>query len=206
MNVKPDWLEAVGTCVAAIGTIGAFAWQAKGLNEERRTRQEEVARLDRERADAEEAQARAVVLYEPRYHEDDQYIDEHEFAIEVGNFGMFPVVDIVGQLEFQIGDGEPILITEDWDSRHLSTVVPPGESRTLTWQLPESVAKELVGMAVPPQTDFFVAKISFVDARGRRRLLSSESALEGVSLQPAVPSKPEGLRQRLGAALAALRD
>ena len=60
-----DWLEAWATAVAAIGTVGAFIWQARSIRQERQTRKAEIARLEGDQQDLRAAQARTIIVHKP---------------------------------------------------------------------------------------------------------------------------------------------
>jgi hypothetical protein len=66
-----DWVEAIGTWVAAFGAVGAWMWQARGLRQERRARREDIARVERESWAEYQSQAAGLVLESPTFRRED---------------------------------------------------------------------------------------------------------------------------------------
>jgi hypothetical protein len=106
---KADWLEAWATVVAAVGTVGAFAWQGLALRQERLTRRAEVARLQADQREAQDAQARTVVVHRAyatkMWHnkrtdgpDDPRLIGD--YRVTLGNYGEFPITNVVSTLTY----------------------------------------------------------------------------------------------------------
>ncbi|WP_433793950.1 hypothetical protein [Actinoplanes sp. CA-252034] len=100
-----DWIEAWATVVAALGTVGALVWQAWALSRERRTRREEIARLEEDRRESESRQARTILLHDARVESHNGMVSG--FSAMIGNYGDSPVSHVFVNLEFDASGNEP---------------------------------------------------------------------------------------------------
>jgi len=62
----PDWVEAIGTWVGGLGTVGALWAAIRALNNERAARAEEIRRLRDEEIIRHRTQARSIVLHDAK--------------------------------------------------------------------------------------------------------------------------------------------
>lgn len=201
-----DWnsVEAIGTCVAAVGTVAAFAAQRHALKVERRTRQEEIARLDRESVAAERARAGAVSLHAAQYNEDPHYVDDDELTAYVGNYGPYPITNVTGSLTYFPVEGDPIRIDDDYESRDTIPFVAPNDKAELVWSVPADVARRLTGQANPPQAESFAVEVTFSDVHGGRWKINDidrGKVVRVVSPPPPRAAEPPAPGQRLRATI-----
>ena len=196
-SARVNWnsVEAIGTCVAAVGTVAAFAAQRHALKVERRTRQEEIARIDRDTAAAERARAAAVSLQITQYDEDPRYEDDDELVVHVGNHGPYPITNVVGRLLFHPAVGQPVRVDDDYDARDSLPFVAPNSSAVLVWSVPAEIARQLAGQLSPPQTESFSVEITFSDVHGGRWKINDLDRGKVVRVvSPAPPPRPEPRR------------
>lgn len=195
-------VEAIGTCVAAVGTVAAFAAQRHALTVERRTRQEEIARLDRENTAAERARAAAVSLHITHYDEDPRFEDDDELVVHVGNYGPYPITNVSGRLTFYPAVGEPMRIDDDYDARDNLPFVAPNTGAALVWSVPAEIARQLAGQVNPPQIESFSVEITFSDVHGGRWKINDLDRGKVVRVvNPAPAPRPEPRRPGLRAAV-----
>ena len=169
---KADWLEAWATVAAAVGTIGAFVWQARALSQERRTRRAEIARLQAEQREAQDAQARTIVLHRESCTQswDSPNVEPGpktivSYSVRLGNYGEHPITNVVAGLIYRPtrelvrgGEQRPlpraVFFEEAWLSWHF-------EELSLPW--PEGEPEE--SEKVP---ELFRCEVQFTDVHGTR--------------------------------------
>lgn len=97
-NVKltPDWVEAIATCIAAVGTVGTLFWQARALRQERETRRSEVKRLEADQRANQDAQARTIVAYPSLAESISVDCSNGSVTVRVVNYGVHPVINLTG--------------------------------------------------------------------------------------------------------------
>ena len=184
-----DWLEAWATVVGAIGTVGALLYAAIGLARERRTRQQDVARLEADQREAQEMQARTVVLHDPGC-DGGQGIAISTYHANLGNYGMFPITNVVGTLihresrtEVTYGNGGPSPVS----------VLQNGKRHTLMWELKRHSIPWPKGLQSHELPTLFKVDVQFTDVRGIRLAVRP-----GLGQQPFRVYEPKALRTHPG--------
>jgi len=153
-----DWLAAIGTMVAAVGTVGTLAWQARGLKQERETRRDEVARLDAAQRDAEDAQARTVVLHDPGC-DGMQWKLIQSYKVTVGNYGTHPITNVVAALTHRASRTHKVGPTP-------LPVLTAGAHQTLTWRV--GPVPWPSGWNAEDLPNAFDCRVEFTDVHGIR--------------------------------------
>jgi hypothetical protein len=186
---RADWLEAWATTVGAAGTVGALLYAAVGLARERRTRQQEITRLESEQRGTHEMEARTVVLHDPGC-DGTQWIAISAYKVTLGNYGKYPITNVVGELIVRdsklsvvYGNGGPVPIS----------VLQASQQQTLMWELQRhGVAwpKEMQPHELP---SLFKVEVQFTDVHGIRWALRP-----GLGQQPFRLFDTEALRTHPG--------
>ncbi|MDG4795389.1 hypothetical protein [Micromonospora sp. WMMD1082] len=159
---RADWLAAWAGLLAAVGTVGTFVWQARALSRERETRREEVKRLEADQRDAQDAQARTIVLHNPGCG-GNQRVSVRDYGVTLGNYGVHPITNIrttlthrETQQDLTAGGPQPLPVLKAGDMQHLSWKV---DGYNVVW---------------PPDLDhhdlpnLFHCEVAFTDVNGVR--------------------------------------
>jgi hypothetical protein len=125
-TLEADWVEAWGTWVGGVGTIAAVIWAMYALRREAR-------RGERDKREAQDLQARTVVMYQFRH--DTQELEKLKeshigYAMKVGNYGNTHISELDALLVYGptgVGVG----------STRIQRVLPAGSERTVRFQIAE---------------------------------------------------------------------
>ncbi|WP_125810272.1 hypothetical protein [Actinoplanes sp. ATCC 53533] len=162
-----DWTEAIATVVAAIGTVGALIYAAIGLARERQTRQYEIKRIEEDRREEQDMQARTVVLHHPTL---PSAIENglHYFtsySVHFGNYGIHPITNVTGvlthretKLEVVFGNGGPTPLA----------VLNAGDVKQLKWNLAAHSIQHPVEIEAHNLANLFKLEMQFTDVHGIR--------------------------------------
>jgi hypothetical protein len=168
--LSSDWVEAVGTWIGGLGTVGTLIYAMLGLRREAAQRRAEIERLAAGQREAQHAQARTVVLHDADASLDGDGFDTPEFltvTLKAGNYGTAPITGVVGKLkrhEPSSGATEP--------HTAFAFVIPAGELRTLSWHIPLAGLPDGFGGSANPLLHdvlvLFHAEVEFTDSYGAR--------------------------------------
>jgi hypothetical protein len=157
-----DWLQAWGTVVAAVGTVGALVYQARALAHERRARREDIARLEAEQRAAAAAQARTIVLHDARCTgRPNQFVDA--YGVTLGNYGSQPITNVRLKLCSTV-DGREIVINDRGPA--FVPVLASNVRIDLSWDLKGCGVVWHAGTDTEKVPDMFVIELQFVDSNG----------------------------------------
>jgi hypothetical protein len=213
-----DWVEAIATVVAAVGTVGAFMWQARALAQERETRRAEITRLANAETAAQASQAKTIVLYKAMLAMDSTYDADGtvlsqpgsvNYMAMVGNFGTLPVTKLVARLTWTAGQKTGM----SWQPLSID-VLGGGDRQPLIWDLranvllnsedPDSsnaLPDDLL-MAHASRLIRFAPEIEFTDVHGWRWGVSVEGTTRqqtpGLTLIQARARSPHRVERRMG--------
>ena len=171
--------------VAALGAVGALAWQARALALERKTRRAEIARIDADQHATRDAQARTIVLHEARLLPGEAAtglpIKSAAFSATLGNYGVLPITKVVASLSWSDpSDGlvHPTL------SNPFRPVLAGGETETMRWFINREfdVSWPTLSSWEEREAEFSLV-VMFNDVHGGRW----QTDLTG-SMQPVVPT------------------
>jgi hypothetical protein len=166
---EADWVEAWGTWVGGLGTVGALFYAVKALRSEIQHRRDDIREAKREQRAAEEAQARTVLFYDRSAEvRPGQPI---RLAFKVGNLGSTPITNVKGVMTHRY-TGQKI-----GDDRYatLPALVPNGND-SLWWDVPADVLGNEPPPSNPPSlTGVLKVEVFWTDVHGIRWELELDS-------------------------------
>lgn len=191
MKWSPEWIEAIGTWVGGLGTIGTLVYALVALRREAERRRTDVRALRDADRDSQDALARTVVMGIPQCGSRGGPV-LLSYYVKIGNYGVHPITNFTAQL----------LITKDAKSWAPSAEIPedrkvpssnggpirypvfkPDDEKELVWD----VRANKIGLIKGLHDDqaaamFFELEVGFTDVHGIRW-----------SLRPGVGQQPSRL-------------
>jgi hypothetical protein len=213
VRVTPEWVEAIGTWVGGLGTMGALLAALAALSNERKTRAEEMKRFREQEHLVRRAQARSIVLhndhidYRQPVPDSAQAGSERVYRVTLGNYSEYPINAVVATIHAHRQGEDPVT-----DFPKFIPVLRANESIELEWPLvPEFLAID--GLPELPKASSYKVDLMFVDVHGLTwetgKLQLAKLAEVPVSQQPGSGADKlltrVGLLRRLQAAVSALR-
>lgn len=180
MNLSPDWVEAIGTWVGGIGTVGTLIYASRALRHETERRRQDVKDLQESERNAQDAQARTVVLHDAGC-SGRQSVDVSEYLVTLGNYGEFPITNVVSELTLK-ETGQEVAYAVGWNQGGQAPlpVLKAGATQQLRWNTTGWDVKWPGEMRSHQLPDLFTLIVRFTDVHGIRWALRP-----GLGQQPA---------------------
>jgi hypothetical protein len=161
---EADWIEAWGTWVGGLGTIGTLIYAIVALRKEADRRREDVKQAKDQQREAHDTQARTVVLHDPALHNFAHEAGAVGYIVQVGNYGTLPITNITGKLTYR--PKQWVVPEVEGCASHM--VVLPPKHDGLMWRIPVAEL-ELPSDGQPQRhVDLFDVEVQFTDAYGTR--------------------------------------
>lgn len=187
MNLSPDWVEAIGTWVGGIGTVGTLIYASRALRHETERRRQDIKDLQEAERSAQDAQARTVVLHNAGA-SGREFLAVDEYLVKIGNYGEYPITNVISELAVK-ETGQVIVHANGWarGGQAPLAVLKPGASELLRWDTRDWNIKWPVALQSEQLPELFDLIVKFTDVHGIRWALRP-----GLGQQPARDYEIEG--------------